>query len=102
MSNLPPKEPWQVEEFEFPAGLMGRLRNWIHGLAGRWPLRAAIQQQNAINAQQKEEQALLRESLGEVDKETMHTRKQVAELTTLVAKLNQKIDALEAELKSQE
>ncbi len=92
----------EIHEFEFPNTLTGRVRGWIHGLAGKWSLRHTIQQQNEINRAQQVGQDLIKQSVQQIDKDGVETRRQVGELTALVAQLNRKIDELESELNAKE
>ncbi|MFK7803870.1 MAG: hypothetical protein AB8G95_19715 [Anaerolineae bacterium] len=85
-----------VTEFEFPDTLIGRLRRSIHALAGQWAVRHLMQQQNEINIQQNQTGVFLKESLQAVDQDLVQTRKQVAELTTLVIQQQKQIEKLKA------
>ncbi|MFT7584019.1 MAG: hypothetical protein ACI9EW_000433 [Cellvibrionaceae bacterium] len=86
-----------VQEFEFPHTLAGRLRHFAHGLAARWAIRYLIQQQNQINILQNQTSVFLKEGLQGVDQELTQTRKQLAELTTIVIQQQRRIEKLEAE-----
>lgn len=92
----------QVEEFQFPPTLIGRLRRMVHAIAGKWALRATVQQQNAINHSLAHGQDGLKDSLRQIDREMVDQQKQIGELTALVAKLNHQIEALKNELESKE
>lgn len=87
-----------VHEFEFPNTAVGRLRALVYRLAGRWAMRYLIQQQNEINMLQNQTGIYLKESLQGVDHDVTETRKQVAELTTLVIQQQKKITELEAKV----
>ena len=39
----------ELVDFEFPNTVMGRFRQFVHGIAGKWALRTLRQQQNNIN-----------------------------------------------------
>lgn len=88
-----------LQEFEFAPTFAGRVRRWLHRLAGEWAIRHLTQQQNEINMQQNRMDQLLKESLQCVDRDLVETRKQLAKLTTIVAQQQKKIDALEAKTK---
>ena len=90
-----------VAEFEFTPTLIGRFRRWVHRLAGEWAIRYLIQQQNEINLQQNQMDLLLKESLQSVDQDLVETHKQLAQLTTLVAQQQKKIESLESKLLGQ-
>lgn len=97
-ANRPDDRTVLVTEFEFPDTLIGRIRRSIHNIAGRWAIRHLIQHQNEINVQQNQTGALLKESLHAVDNDLTHTRKQVAELTTLVIQQQKLIEELKAKV----
>ena len=65
-------------------------------------MRHTIQQQNEINQAQQFGQDLIKQSIQLIDQDGVETRRQVGELTAMVAKLNRKIDELESELKAKE
>ncbi len=100
MSDPQQQNGVELSEFEFPNTLTGRLRRWVHGLASKWAMRHTIQQQNEINSAQQVGQDLIKQSVQQIDKDGVETRRQVGELTALVAQLNRKIDELESELKA--
>lgn len=91
-----------LHEFEFSNTLVGRLRSFIHQLAGRWAIRSLIQQQNEINIQQNLTGDYLKKNFQELDQELVQTRKQLAELTTLVVQQQKKIEQLEANQQEKE
>lgn len=97
-ANKPDGRTVLVTEFEFPDTFIGRLRRWVHTLAGQWAVRHLIQQQNEINVQQNQTGALLKESLQAVDQDLVQTRKQVAELTTLVIQQQKQIVELKSKV----
>ena len=88
----------ELHEFEFPDSLIGRLRRAVHQFAGKWALRSVIQQQNEINAARAFGQDALIDSVQQINKDGVQTRKQIGELSAIVAQLNRKIDQLQAEI----
>ena len=92
----------ELVDFEFPNTVMGRFRQFVHGIAGKWALRTLRQQQNNINQALHKGQQELNASLRQIDQESVAQQKQIGELTALVAQLNQQIDDLQAELDSKE
>ncbi|MEM8863373.1 MAG: hypothetical protein AAGD96_34110 [Chloroflexota bacterium] len=82
----------ELKEFEYPNTLIGRFRAWIHGLAGKWAVRYLTQQQNEINIFQNEKMNHLIQAIKKVDEDGVETRKQLAEMTTVVAQLKKQLD----------
>ena len=91
-----------IKEFQFPQTPLGRVRAALHAFAGKWALRATVQQQNAINHSLNHGQDGLKASLRQIDQELVQQQKQIGELTALVANLNHQLDELQNELKSKE
>ena len=86
-----------LQPFEFPPTLIGRLRRWVHRLAGEWAIRYLIQQQNEINGQLNQTEYRLKGTLHQLDHDHVETRRQLAELTTLVIQQQKRIEELEAQ-----
>ena len=86
-----------LRPLEFPSTFIGRIRRWVHRLAGEWAIRYLIQQQNEINGQLNQTGHRLKESFHELDHDHVETRKQLAELTTLVIQQQKRIETLEAQ-----
>ena len=96
----PKRVKTDLVEFEFPDTLFGRLRRLVHGLAGKWPLRATIQQQNVINAGLSQEQTEIKSSVQQIGQGMVQQQKQIGELTALVSQLNRQLEELQSELDS--
>lgn len=86
---------FELQEFEYSSTLIGRMRAWVHGLAGKWAVRYLTQQQNEINIFQNEKMNHLIQSIQKVDEDGVETRKQLAQMSAVVAQLKKRLDEAE-------